>query len=101
MNLFLCVFFSFFIQTTAYEKRISDWSSDVCSSDLVESAELDALLVQRRQEHPALVQGQPDKPASKFQGVFSIHFWVSGISGHKAQRHVVPIKRMQTGKISV
>src|SRR3546814_21098918 len=33
-----------------------------------ETAELDALLVQRRQEHPALVQGQPDKPASKFQG---------------------------------
>src|SRR3546814_8231905 len=29
---FLCVFF--FKQKTAYEMRISDWSSDVCSSDL-------------------------------------------------------------------
>src|SRR3546814_2326829 len=29
-----CVFF-FFKQKTAYEMRISDWSSDVCSSDLV------------------------------------------------------------------
>src|SRR3546814_6275774 len=29
----LCVFF-FFSQKTAYEMRISDWSSDVCSSDL-------------------------------------------------------------------
>src|SRR3546814_7762271 len=29
----LCVFF-FFKQKTAYELRISDWSSDVCSSDL-------------------------------------------------------------------
>src|SRR3546814_8236505 len=28
----LCVFF--FKQKTAYELRISDWSSDVCSSDL-------------------------------------------------------------------
>src|SRR3546814_8317541 len=28
-----CVFF-FFKQKTAYEVRISDWSSDVCSSDL-------------------------------------------------------------------
>src|SRR3546814_1066329 len=28
-----CVFF-FFKQKTAYEMRISDWSSDVCSSDL-------------------------------------------------------------------
>src|SRR3546814_19719293 len=29
----LCFFF-FFKQKTAYEMRISDWSSDVCSSDL-------------------------------------------------------------------
>src|SRR3546814_2837453 len=31
--LFVCFFF-FFKQNTAYELRISDWSSDVCSSDL-------------------------------------------------------------------
>src|SRR3546814_9794429 len=30
---FICVFF--FKQKTAYEMRISDWSSDVCSSDLL------------------------------------------------------------------
>src|SRR3546814_8512551 len=30
----LVVFFFFFKQKTAYEVRISDWSSDVCSSDL-------------------------------------------------------------------
>src|SRR3546814_4362106 len=30
----ICFFF-FFKQKTAYEMRISDWSSDVCSSDLV------------------------------------------------------------------
>src|SRR3546814_2696023 len=34
------MFFFFFKQKTAYEMRISDWSSDVCSSDL-------ALLVAR------------------------------------------------------
>src|SRR3546814_4676319 len=37
--LFVCsisVFF-FFKQKTAYEMRISDWSSDVCSSDLLAS----------------------------------------------------------------
>src|SRR3546814_5766777 len=28
------VYFFFFKQKTAYELRISDWSSDVCSSDL-------------------------------------------------------------------
>src|SRR3546814_5051569 len=30
----LYMFFFFFKQKTAYEMRISDWSSDVCSSDL-------------------------------------------------------------------
>src|SRR3546814_17675044 len=32
---YFCFFF-FFKQKTAYEMRISDWSSDVCSSDLAE-----------------------------------------------------------------
>src|SRR3546814_15993529 len=34
MLLVLLFFFFFFKQKTAYEMRISDWSSDVCSSDL-------------------------------------------------------------------
>src|SRR3546814_13219913 len=33
-HMFLFFFFFFFKQKTAYEMRISDWSSDVCSSDL-------------------------------------------------------------------
>src|SRR3546814_8664836 len=32
INLYLCFFL--FKQKTAYDMRISDWSSDVCSSDL-------------------------------------------------------------------
>src|SRR3546814_16344538 len=36
----MCVFFFFFFkQKTAYEMRISDWSSDVCSSDLTQHFE--------------------------------------------------------------
>src|SRR3546814_7449079 len=31
------LYFFFFKQKTAYEMRISDWSSDVCSSDLLGS----------------------------------------------------------------
>src|SRR3546814_20396296 len=34
MLLFFVFFFFFFKQKTAYELRMSDWSSDVCSSDL-------------------------------------------------------------------
>src|SRR3546814_6597688 len=33
--IWFCIIFFFFKQKTAYEMRISDWSSDVCSSDLV------------------------------------------------------------------
>src|SRR3546814_6413923 len=33
----LCYVIFFFKQKTAYEMRISDWSSDVCSSDLAEA----------------------------------------------------------------
>src|SRR3546814_8523411 len=32
--LYIVILFFFFKQKTAYEMRISDWSSDVCSSDL-------------------------------------------------------------------
>src|SRR3546814_13367098 len=49
-----CRFF-FFKQKTAYEMRISDWSSDVCSSDLViteedagDPVDLEQCLRQRR-----------------------------------------------------
>src|SRR3546814_2559336 len=49
MSLLVCyvICFFFFKQKTAYEMRISDWSSDVCSSDLT----LPKPLAQRGQPH--------------------------------------------------
>src|SRR3546814_5905484 len=38
----MCCFFFFFKQKPAYEVRISDWSSDVCSSDLLVAGCADA-----------------------------------------------------------
>src|SRR3546814_2600661 len=35
MSCLVISLFFFFKQKTAYEMRISDWSSDVCSSDLI------------------------------------------------------------------
>src|SRR3546814_8385773 len=35
IRMIFCFCFFFFKQKTAYEMRISDWSSDVCSSDLL------------------------------------------------------------------
>src|SRR3546814_5800710 len=53
-----CVFF-FFKQKTAYEMRISDWSSDVCSSDLLY---LPSLWLSRRiaNRQRAIAEGFPD-----------------------------------------
>src|SRR3546814_2581211 len=36
VNSYVWLWFFFFKQKTAYEMRISDWSSDVCSSDLAD-----------------------------------------------------------------
>src|SRR3546814_6655889 len=50
----VCIFVCFFKQKTAYEMRISDWSSDVCSSDLND------LLVGHR------LRIEPDQPEGHF-----------------------------------
>src|SRR3546814_1685135 len=42
----MCLFLFFFKQKTAYEMRISDWSSDVCSSDLaLRTRKIDVLIL--------------------------------------------------------
>src|SRR3546814_6192168 len=47
----VCIFlFFFFKQKTAYEMRISDWSSDVCSSDLAARVMADNLKPARRRK---------------------------------------------------
>src|SRR3546814_4764516 len=56
---FVWLFFFFFKQKTAYELRISDWSSDVCSSDLVGVAA-------RWRESPR--RGRPAVPAVAVAG---------------------------------
>src|SRR3546814_7040829 len=48
---FCFAFFFFFKQKTAYEMRISDWSSDVCSSDLLDTEVLDLAGTLRRPVH--------------------------------------------------
>src|SRR3546814_4960506 len=52
----LVVFFVF-KQKTAYELRISDWSSDVCSSDLVLASIAQPMT--RKQHANVLLDGQP------------------------------------------
>src|SRR3546814_6134345 len=45
------IVFFFFKQKTAYEMRISDWSSDVCSSDLLWHDGIGMSLYAKRLEH--------------------------------------------------
>src|SRR3546814_16386113 len=58
------LWFFFFKQKTAYEMRISDWSSDVCSSDLPEE-QIQALL---QGAHQVLLFGYPDAPVQALLG---------------------------------
>src|SRR3546814_9997077 len=62
--LMICLFCSFFFfkQKTAYEMRISDWSSDVCSSDLLRP------LFQYIERLPA--EPRPNTPLGK---IFALH----------------------------
>src|SRR3546814_11182437 len=61
MWFFILVFF--FKQKTAYEMRISDWSSDVCSSDLVTAKTIAAVV-----EEAAECIGIGDAPVAALRG---------------------------------
>src|SRR3546814_15409624 len=57
------MYFFFFKQKTAYEMRISDWSSDVCSSDLDQSPPRHAKFGSPRKNSRTRT-GRPSKPDS-------------------------------------
>src|SRR3546814_13519441 len=63
--------FFFFKQKTAYEMRISDWSSDVCSSDLMtrEHPVGGFARLARGAEDRAIILAQHGEPAAKIIGV--------------------------------
>src|SRR3546814_2533727 len=63
------ILFFFFKQKTAYEMRISDWSSDVCSSDLEDSG----LVKQHAGEAGrALEAGQPGQALGRGRHVLAL-----------------------------
>src|SRR3546814_6659274 len=74
----LSSFFFFFKQKTAYEMRISDWSSDVCSSDLnlcrrrrVEAARRCRRVRRRNRLHPLRRQGVISMTLIEFAALFT------------------------------
>src|SRR3546814_6920151 len=65
---FLCCVVFFFKQKTAYEMRISDWSSDVCSSDLL----LKAGLVDKKKIKRASHDKSNEKKAERRTGTQTV-----------------------------
>src|SRR3546814_3958079 len=89
------VFFFFFKQKTAYEMRISDWSSDVCSSDLAflhrhDDAVLDgdrATKARLRRHHLGIGEAQRD---ARFRRRLSIQkLFLQHHITRSASRHTV------------
>src|SRR3546814_18269526 len=79
----------FIKQKTGYELRISDWSSDVCSSDLQAAVDPDgAILVKARM----IAEGAEEElEALRFDdrfagGVVDDEVREIGLAGHRAQR---------------
>src|SRR3546814_8254820 len=100
MRYVVYVGFFFFKQKTAYEVRISDWSSDVCSSDLlgVDSAQsqdcVDPVVVRHENVHDR--QGH----TARFEPVYCI----SGAAERhrvKARAHQHPLNSCKDGGVIV
>src|SRR3546814_18370338 len=98
----LCIFF--FKQKTAYEMRISDWSSDVCSSDLF--AQSGGVAVTDELSEAAALSGAPElsasatarPPASKFERRLSEASLAARRSGEIAARPAARSEERRVGK---
>src|SRR3546814_1666549 len=81
-------YFFFFKQKTAYEMRISDWSSDVCSSDLA----IMQTPIQSISRRPAA------RAAVMASAVMAIRYKASSMSGHRIQAFDLGFAQTQQNK---
>src|SRR3546814_15546943 len=79
-------FFFFFKQKTAYEMRISDWSSDVCSSDL-------------RTRRPRRWRPHPDRPAVAARGEQGRRRARRMDEGDRAEHRIAQMVRPRSGAL--
>src|SRR3546814_2658485 len=87
-----CFCFFFFKQKTAYEMRISDWSSDVCSSDL-------------KNQNPLEPQDNGEFVAqlaqfSSLEGITTLNETVSGIAGNYNSSQALQASSLEIGRAS-
>src|SRR3546814_17960338 len=90
LDLAFLMWFSFFCfkQKTAYEMRISDWSSDVCSSDLVFAGPI------------AFLKSAPDLKFLPDMAVNEVAFAGRSNVGKSSLLNALPNRNGQTGKAS-
>src|SRR3546814_10103648 len=70
----------FFKQKTAYEMRISDWSSDVCSSDLQTRDAVDTYMASTKgKPEPWLFPGRRGQPMTTRQYARLLNHWLAEI----------------------
>src|SRR3546814_10616445 len=81
----MCMFLFFFKQKTAYEMRISDWSSDVCSSDLISSGSQVAIMAPTE----ILAEQHYQKLSSWLQPLGVQVAWLTGSLTGKARKAAI------------
>src|SRR3546814_4787308 len=67
--MFQCYLYFFFKEKTAYEMRISDWSSDVCSSDLAQEARTNMLNAMSPEDRAAFLANEERERQEKFDRI--------------------------------
>src|SRR3546814_3252246 len=96
--------FFFFKQKTAYKRRISDWSSDVCSSDLAQSrrllvtgfAELALAPTREFERHPAFARLFVESECLSAESLLIFRRHLRGI----AEKPLYLAHTVQTGRAS-
>src|SRR3546814_3801656 len=97
--------FFFFKQKSAYEMRISDWSSDVCSSDLVPTVNFrfheDGLEIFRDERHDRRDHETDDERGPVLvRGAAALHHLQQLVAGGRVHRGDTDQEREQIGRAS-
>src|SRR3546814_7071905 len=82
--------FFFLMTMSAYEMRISDWSSDVCSSDLSELQALEFIVVALAQGERVADRDRPDRRAPHQRDAGG-HAKLVGIEGVDVLEHIAEV----------
>src|SRR3546814_8266557 len=99
MVMYYSVICFFFKPETAYEMRISDWSSDVCSSDLRRRGSLSDRVDRRDRNHPAWLRADHDRAPGDTPGPDALTAHSRTRRHHRGDRTRVVSGQSVTGRV--